>query len=278
MPITMAGADGESSKRRSSRTRLDDNRASYRRYWWQFAEKRPELQVAIADLDACCIASLSATHMGFRLPTGHDLYSPSPLIVFPLDTYAAFCVASVPPARSLDTILRIVDLKDDLRYTPSDCFETFPFPEGWASDPALEAAGRAYYEHRAALMVRNNEGLTKTYNRFHDPYERDPGIERLRELHAEMDRAVLRAYGWDDIPTECEFLLDYEIDEEEWGNKRKPYRYRWPDDVRDEVLARLLALNGERAAAEQRSGAAAAKRGRRARRKVAVPAQMEVLL
>ena len=90
--------------------------------------------------------------------------------------------------------------------------------------------------------------------------------------------AVLARMAGSDIPTECEFLLDYEIDEEEWGSKRKPYRYRWPDDVRDEVLARLLALNGERAAAEQRSGAAAAKRDRGARRAVAVSAQMEVLL
>ena len=93
-----------------------------------------------------------------------------------------------------------------------------------------------------------------------------------------MDRAVLRAYGWNDIPTECEFLLDYEIDEEEWGNKRKPYRYRWPDDVRDEVLARLVALNGERAAAERRSGASGAKRGRGARRSAVVSGQTEVLL
>ena len=31
----------------------------------------------------------------------------------------------------------------------------------------------------------------------------------------------------------------------------KPYRYRWPDEVRDEVLARLLALNAERAAEEK---------------------------
>lgn len=38
------------------------------------------------------------------------------------------------------------------------------------------------------------------------------------------------------------------------GNKKKPYRYRWPDDVRDEVLARLLELNGERAAEEARAG------------------------
>ena len=53
-----------------------------------------------------------------------------------------------------------------------------------------------------------------------------------------MDRAVLDAYAWTDIPTDCEFLLDYEIDEEQWGTRKKPYRYRWPDEVRDEVLAR----------------------------------------
>ena len=100
-------------------------------------------------------------------------------------------------------------------------------------------------------MVRNNEGMTKTYNRFHNPDERNMEIVRLRELHAQMDRAVLDAYGWNDIPTDCEFLLDYEIDEEEWGNRKKPWHYRWPDDVRDEVLARLIALNAERAREER---------------------------
>ena len=72
-----------------------------------------------------------------------------------------------------------------------------------------------------------------------------------------MDRAVLGAYGWTDIPTDCDFLLDYEIDEATWGRKKKPYRYRWPDAVRDDVLARLLALNAERAAEEARAGASA---------------------
>jgi hypothetical protein len=158
-------------------------------------------------------------------------------------------------------------MKDDLRYTPSDCFETFPFPEKWETDGALEAAGREYYEFRAALMVRNDEGLTKTYNRFHDPDERDADILKLRQLHAAMDRVVLDAYGWIDIRTDCEFLLDYEIDEEEWGNRKKPWRYRWPDDVRDEVLARLLELNAERAREEARSGAAA--EGKRERKSLA---------
>ena len=100
-------------------------------------------------------------------------------------------------------------------------------------------------------MVETDKGMTQTYNRFHAPSERDPRIARLRELHEAMDRAVLDAYGWTDIPTDCEFLLDYEIDEETWGRKQKPWRYRWPDEVRDEVLARLLALNAERAAEER---------------------------
>ena len=103
-------------------------------------------------------------------------------------------------------------MKDDLRYTPTDCFETFPFPAGSKTSVALEAAGREYYEFRAALMVRINEGLTKTYNRFHDPEETSPDILRLREFHAVMDRAVLEAYGWPDLipQCQCEFLLDYE--------------------------------------------------------------------
>jgi hypothetical protein len=150
-------------------------------------------------------------------------------------------------------------MKDDLRYT-TQCFDTFPRPVG-VDCVALNEEGMQYYEFRAALMVRNTEGLTRTYNRFHDPEERDPDVLKLRELHAAMDRAVLDTYGWSDIPTDCKFLFDYEIDEGEWGDKKKPYRYRWPDEVRDEVLARLIELNAKRAKEEARSGAAAVTKG-----------------
>jgi hypothetical protein len=126
-------------------------------------------------------------------------------------------------------------------------------------------------------MVRNDEGLTKTYNRFHDPEERSPDIHQLRTLHAAMDRAVLAAYGWPDIPTACEFLLDYEEDEDpedapeapgkKKRAKKKPYRYRWPDEVRDEVLARLLALNAERAEQERLAGSTGKKSAKKAAKK-----------
>jgi len=198
------------------------------------------------------------------LPAG--LVYSEQLVVFALPSYAAFCALQ---SRVHEVWARFFasSLEDRLRYTPSDCFETFPFPEGFEVHPRLEAAGREYYEFRAALMVRNNEGLTKTYNRFHDPNERSADILQLRQLHAAMDRAVLDAYGWTDLKPTCAFLLDYEEEEDEEENggrqRKKPWRYRWPDDFRDEVLARLLALNKQRAEQEALAGVTAAKEGRR---------------
>ena len=177
------------------------------------------------------------------------VYSDS-LIVFPLLTHAAFCALQSRPheiwARFFGSTL-----EDRLRYTPSDVFETFPFPNGWTTNPALEAAGEAYYSFRADLMVNNNKGLTKTYNRFHDPYEPSPDIARLRELHVAMDGAVLAAYGWSDLSVACEFVPVNEVEAESPSSRRRTrYRYRWPDSVRNEVLARLVDLNAERAEAE----------------------------
>ena len=233
--------------------RMQLNRKVRRERWWQFGDRQPALQGAIVGLERVLAISSVGQYAAFAFTRADMVYSHA-LIVFPLPTHATFCALQSRPheiwARFFGS-----SLEDRLRYPPSDCFETFPFPEGWETRPALEAAGKAYYDFRAALMVRNDEGLTKTYNRFHDPDEDHPDITRLRTLHAAMDRAVLDAYGWRDLATDCEFLLDYAIDEEEeWGRRKKPWRYRWPDATRDEILARLLALNAERAEAERAAG------------------------
>ena len=229
------------------------NRKALRERWWHYADKRPGLYAAIYDLDRVLVINCGATsHLAFCFLPSEMVFA-NTLAVLSVGRNAAFCALQARPheiwARFFGS-----SLGDGLRYTPSDCFETFPLPENWETLPALEAAGKTYYDFRAKLMKENNEGMTKTYNRFHDRDERDPRIARLRELHAVMDRAVLDAYGWGDIQTDCEFLLDYEIDEATWGSKKKPYRYRWPDEVHDEVLARLLALNAERAAEERLAG------------------------
>ena len=131
-------------------------------------------------------------------------------------------------------------------YATSACFVTFPLPSLDGSSTRVEDSGAQYYEFRAALMVKNDEGLTKTYNRFHDRRETSPEIARLRELHAQMDRAVLDAYGWQNIALEYDFHL--QLDENE--------RYVWSEDTRDEVLARLLEENQKRAAVELAEGEA----------------------
>jgi len=102
------------------------------------------------------------------------------------------------------------------------------------------------------LLTERQIGLTKLYHLVDTRDEKSPEILKLRELHDAMDRAVLEAYGWHDLAqtARCEFLLDYEEDDEETGKKKskkkEPWRLRWPDDFRDEVLARLLELNEQR--------------------------------
>jgi hypothetical protein len=250
--------------------RLKDKRDSYRKYWWHHAEKRPELWATTQGLSAVLFHPNLSVHLAFAfLPRSTVVGAPHN--VFALSAKSSFCVLQ---SRVHEFWARFFgsSLEDRLRYTPSDCFEPFPFPAALyplGSPPpspqldALEAIGKEYYEFRASLMadeaVRMQlmgglppEGLTKTYNHFHDPDCELPGIVTLRALHAQMDRAVLDAYGWQDIQPSCEFLLDYEEEEaegEEAGGRRKkkPWRYRWPDEVRDEVLARLLELNRQMA-------------------------------
>jgi hypothetical protein len=220
--------------------------------WWMFARPATGLRNAMRGLRQVIVAgSQASTHFALAFLPDGLVYSTN-LSVVAIDTYAAF--ASLQ-SRIHEVWARFFmsTMKDDLAYTPTTCFEPFPFSVNWTTDPALEASGKSYYEFRADLMIRNDEGLTKTYNRFHDLNEGSADIQRLRELHAAMDRAVLDAYGWQDIQPVCEFFpeFDDDDDEDEGGRpKKKKYRYRWPEDIHDEVLARLLDLNRQRALEE----------------------------
>jgi hypothetical protein len=255
--------------------------------WWQFNYPSSKLHEFLEKNGSIfCIAKTSSTFALSKVESG-NIISQS-LIGFTTSNWRAF---SFLQSRTHEIWTRFFSssLEDRQRYTPSDCFDTYPFPPDWEMSVSLETAGREYYEYRAALMVRNGEGLTKTYNRFHNPSETSTGLLELRSLHSEMDRAVLEAYGWSDVlqvgpcNRSCGFGLDSIDPDEEaefpdeleeliasgelffWeadeacifeaqlratgavpGKKKLPWRYRWPDAVRDDVLARLLALNAER--------------------------------
>jgi hypothetical protein len=184
--------------------RLNQNREIRARYWWRFGETTPALFKAIALGDRVLVCSLHSQYLTFAFLPANCVLSHA-LAVFALKKFSVFATiqSSIHEiwARFFGS-----SMKDDLRYTPSDCFETFPFPENWETKPTLEEIGKTYYEYRAALMIRNNQGLTETYNRFHNPDDRHPDILKLRQLHQECDQAVFDAYGWTDIPTDCEFI------------------------------------------------------------------------
>jgi hypothetical protein len=131
-------------------------------------------------------------------------------------------------------------LRTDMQYTPTDCCETFPFPNGTAG---LSTIGEKYHERRRQIMLTRQEGLTKTYNRFHNPDETDADIQRLRELHVEMDKAVAAAYGWADLD------LGHDFHQTKQGR-----RFTISEAARREVLGRLLKLNHERYAEEVAKG------------------------
>lgn len=242
--------------------REKDKRASYRNYWWQFAEKRADLMSAIRGMDRVLVNPLYGNHLSFVFMSSHMVFA-NKLNVMPFSSYSRFGNLQ---SRLHEVWARFLSstLKDDLAYTPSDCFDTFPFI--LSNTEPIEETGKCYYEYRSKLMGIRNEGLTKTYNRFHDPLEKSTEIIKLRELHDEMDRAVLRAYGWEDLAASatCEFLLDYEEEEDAEGGKKskkkKPWRLRWPDEFRDEVLARLLELNEQRHQEELLTGVGTAEK------------------
>jgi hypothetical protein len=137
-------------------------------------------------------------------------------------------------------------MKTDLNYSASDCFENFPFPRSdpRVALPALEGIGRRLYDARATYMVETQQGLTQTYNRLKDPDCNDPEIVHLRELHLEMDRAVLTAYGWTDLIDKVPPFTTPQTE----AHKVAVAAFE------DAVIDRLFALNAERAAAEALAG------------------------
>jgi hypothetical protein len=237
--------------------------------WWQFLWPRPTLWQDMQSVRRVLACSKVSKYLAFAFVDTHVLCS-NRLIVFILEAESAFAVLQSRLHQIWANFFGATH-EDRPFYTPTDCYENFPFPPKWELQRGLEAAGKTYYEFRAALMVRYNEGLTQIYNRFHDPDERDPSILQLRELHSAMDHAVLNAYGWNDLKPKLDFILDYEDaeDEEAHDDRKKPWRYRWIDEDRDEVLARLLELNRTRVEEEAQSAPvapaakAAGKRGRK---------------
>ncbi|GAA4758574.1 DNA methyltransferase [Gordonia alkaliphila] len=214
-----------------------NNRKVYRDLWWQYAERRPALRSAIADLpEVLVIARVSKTVMPLRVPTGQVFSDATE--VFATSGFGDQAVLS-SSLHQLWAITYGSGMRNDPRYTPSDVFETFPRP---AFSAEAGRVGRKLDELRREIMLRRDLGLTKLYNLINDPSLTDPvdaDVAILRAAHVDLDYAVLSAYGWNDLELEHGF-----------HEYRKVTRWTLGPLARVEILDRLLEENHRRHKAE----------------------------
>jgi hypothetical protein len=171
-------------------TRDENNREAYRRYWWRFAEPRPKMRDSIKPLSRY----IAGNRIGKRfLFCWADLtVCPSDLtIVFAFDDDYSIGILNSSIhrawARSESSTLRV-----DLRYTPTSCFETFPWPQ--PADRERDKIGeisKGLIDRRQEVCLEKEIGLTVLYNQIDDG-----AWSEIADLHRQLDEAVARAYGW----------------------------------------------------------------------------------
>jgi hypothetical protein len=282
------------------RSRQSDRRN--REKWWLHARPRKELYEIIDGFDkVLAIAKVSRTCAVDFVDV--DQVLDEKLIVFALWKMDAFAF--------LQSFIhwewawfRCTTMKHDLSYGVQRIVNTLPIPYDLRtkSDQLLFRTGNYYHEHRRQLMLKMQLGLTKTYNLFHAlnlsleavekaskqsaeiaaaAYE---DILKLRDLHREMDEAVLAAYGWQEDSEKWGHAIElrhdfYEVD---YLPENDRIRYTIHPNARREILKRLLLLNHERYEEEVRQGLhdRQTKKKKAARKKVPAstnPAQQSLL-
>jgi hypothetical protein len=213
-------------------------RKAHRERWWQFGDWRPGLVADCKKHDRVLVCAMTTVEFKFAWVPSSWTFDQTVVVVVPnkVECYAVL-ESSIHKIWAYE-FGSSFGSGGAPRYNPSRCFETFTFPENLED---LEEIGETYYEQRRQIMLSRQEGLTATYNRFHNPEEGAGDIVRLRELHVEMDKSVASAYGWDELE------LGHDFHETAQG-----MRFTVSESARREVLSRLLRLNHERWEEEQK--------------------------
>jgi methylase of polypeptide subunit release factors len=243
--------------------------------WWRFLRPRIEMYSIIAGLQRCFVTSWHTKYLNFTAYPVNIVFT-NAVYVFTIDRWDLYAIVQSTLhevwARKYSGAL-----ETRLRYSTSDCFETYAFPEGlWqTANTILASIGKRYHEHRKSLMLSLWLGLTDIYNLFHardlspakvakvskkltDEAERGyQGVLELRRLHYELDLAIRNAYGWQDLD------LGHDFHEMETLPENDRVRYTISPTARKEVLKRLLALNHARASADTASPPLKLKRGKK---------------
>jgi len=154
--------------------RLEQKDEGAKEKWWQYIRPRIELYKSIRKLDQCLVTAATTKHLNFS-PSPVDRVFTHALFVYVNEEFSKIAILQSTLhnewARKYSGAL-----KQDLRYSPSNCFVTFPFPQGIPNEKEaeLERLVKQYHEFRRKLMLTMQLGLTKTYNQLHN--------SNLREL------------------------------------------------------------------------------------------------
>lgn len=208
----------------------------YARLWWLFGKPRGDFRPALAGLPRFIATVETAKHRVFVFLDASTLPDNMLVNIASEDGYVLGVLSSrVHVAWALAQGARL-GVGHTPRYNKSRCFETFSFPDATESQKKrIRDLGERLDAHRKARQALHPDlTLTGVYNvleklRSEQPLtdtERDVHekglVTVLREIHDALDAAAADAYGW-------------------------------PADLPEaEILARLVALNAERAAEEQR--------------------------
>jgi type II restriction/modification system DNA methylase subunit YeeA len=195
--------------------RDSNKRDSYRLRWWIHVEPRPAMRKALAPLKRY-IATARLTRHRLFVFLDPSVLADCQIIAFAREDDYFFGVlhSAVHECWSRHKGTQLREAESGCRYTPTTCFETFPFPP-LADDVLQEASEAGALKLRARiaaaahhldelrqnwLALKLGDGSPATTGRALKPrtltslYNERPTWLEL--AHLELDRAVLAAYGW----------------------------------------------------------------------------------
>jgi hypothetical protein len=260
------------------RQRPDNNMG--REKWWQFYRRGVDLYQTIQGMKKVIALCEVTKHLTFAYVDTGAVYTAN-LDIFAFKNWHSYSLIQ----NSLHYYWAwtyCAWLKRDLKYSPGNGFQTFPFPQNLiiAQKQQLEAIGEAYHEQRRKLMLAMQLGLTKTYNAFHG---RDVQMGITTHQIKSLDKkAIEKQYGkevwnlWNHLqktPGTCsleeaidgivqlralhvkmdqavleaygwqDIALRHDFYEVDYLPENDRVRYTIHPDARKEILKRLLELN-----------------------------------
>jgi hypothetical protein len=204
-------------RRKVEPVRSGNRRAAYAERWWLHVEARSGMRAALAGLDRFLATPTIAKHRLFVWLDAGVVADHALIVVARDDDYTFGVLQS--RVHTVWAGRMGTQLESRPRYTPTTCFETFPFPRPTEAQRAAIAVAAATLDHlRQGWLnppvpshdLTDRELARRTLTNL---YNQNPTW--LQDANAHLDAAVLEAYGWPhDIGDEAMLtgLLDLNLD------------------------------------------------------------------